>query len=188
MALFCVVLAGCEKSNSTPEAPQIQSSEWIFPGTGGLNWEKTELPGIGKALVLNVPDPSLTEESIKNSIMLVYAKLNGYSPAIWPKGKVALMRAMLTYKLGNNYRTDVWSALPTPGTLSILLTNPDNEYDPWGQSNLHSFRYIIVPKYDPSGSGRKPAQGSSNLMSRFSENDLRNMSYDQLCEIAGLEK
>lgn len=192
LTAFCMLLfmttLGCKKGTQTTEAPQIQSSSWIFPGSNGLNWKKTDLPGIGKALSLTIPDESLTDESIKNSILLVYCKLNGYSPAIWPTGKVALMRAMLSYKLGNNIRTDVWSALPVPGELKILLTNPDNEYDPWGESNLHSFRYIMVPKYDPSGTGRKPADGSSNLLSRFSETDLRTMSYEQLCEIAGLSK
>jgi len=192
MAGICFLITltptACKKGEKKPEVPQTQSSEWIYSGANGLQWEKTDLPGIGKALALVVPDASLTEESIKNSILLVYAKLNGYSQGIWPSGKVALMRATLTYKLGNNYRTDVWSALPTPGKLSILLTNADNEYDPWGESSLHSFRYIIVPKYDPSGSGRKPAEGSSNLLSRFSETDLRKMSYEQLCELAGLEK
>ena len=186
--LICLAAPACKKNPPASEVPQIQTSNWIYPGSNGLQWKKTDLPVIGKALTLTVPDALLTEESIKNSILLVYAKLNGYSPAIWPTGKVVLMRTMVTYKLGNNSRTDVWSALPKPGELNILLTNPDNEYDPWGESNLHSFRYIIVPKYDPSITGRKPAEGSSNLLSRFSETDLRNMSYEQLCEIAGLPK
>lgn len=179
----------CAKPKDPAPPPTIQSSNWIFPGSmPGLNWKKQEIPGIGKALVLDLPDDAINTETINNSVVLVYAKLNGYSPGIWPTHKVGLMRLMVNYKLGVNNRTDVWSAMPSPGKMSILLTNADNEYDPWGESNLHSFRYIMVPKYDPSGTGKKPVNGSSTLLSRYSESDLRTMSYEQFCKVAGLSK
>lgn len=192
MPLLMLGVAGntsCKKPQPTAPPPTVQSSEWISPHAGtALQWTKQELPGIGKALVLDIPDDAITTETINNSVILVYARLNGYSPGIWPTNKVGLMRLILTYKIGVNSRTDVWSATATPGKMSILLTNADNEYEPWAGSDLHSFRYILVPKYDPSGTGKKPVNGASTILSRYSESDLRTMTYEQFCNIAGLKK
>jgi hypothetical protein len=78
--------------------------------------------------------------------------------------------------------------MPIPGKMLILLTNPDNEYDPYGNAKGHEFRYFFVPKYNPDAVGKKPTEGSSNLLAKYTEADLRNMSYEQFIAAAGLKK
>ena len=181
-------IGGCKKQPVAQPSQPLQSSEWLIPGGNAPDWQNKTVPGIGPAQVLEIDDPSITPESIQSSVVLVYGNLAGYPANIWPAEKVGLMRLLVGYTRGILPRTDVWSGMPTPGKMLILLTNPDNEYDPYGNLPGHRFRYFFVPKYDPTTAGRKPADGASTLLAKYSESDLRNMTYEQFCEVAGLKK
>lgn len=186
--LAAVVSGGCKKEMSTQSGQPLQSSEWLIPGKNAPEWQNKIIDGIGPAQVLEIQDPAITPELIKSSIVLVYGNLSGYPAQIRQPGKIELMRLLVSYIRGNNPRTDVWSGMPIPGKMLILLTNPDNEYDPYGNAPGHEFRYFFVPKHDPNSVGKKPADGSSNLLAKYTETDLRNMSYEQFIQAAGLKK
>jgi hypothetical protein len=189
MMLFSAVISGsCKKDISTQGGQPLQSSEWLVPGDNAPVWQNKNIDGIGPAQVLEITDPAITPELIKNSVVLVYGNLGGYPAAIRQPGKVELMRLLVSYIRGNNPRTDVWSGMPVAGKMLIMLTNPDNEYDPYGNAPGHIFRYFFVPKYDPNAVGKKPAEGASTLLAKYSEDDLRNMTYEQFCEAAGVKK
>ncbi len=181
-------IAGCKKELSTQSGQPLQSSEWLVPGINAPDWQNKNIDGIGPAQVMEITDPSITPELIQSSVVLVYANLGGYPSHIRQPGKIEQTRLLVSYMRGNNPRTDVWSGMPLPGKMLILLTNPDNEYDPYGNAAGHQFRYFFIPKYDPNAAGKKPAEGSSSLLAKYSETDLRNMSYEQFIEAAGLKK
>jgi hypothetical protein len=186
LAIF--VSQGCKKELSTESGQPLQSSEWLKPGENAPEWQNKNVDGIGPAQVLEIADPAITQELINSSVVLVYGNLGGYPAQIRQPGKIELMRLLVSYMRGNNPRTDVWSGMPIPGKMLILLTNPDNEYDPYGNAKGHEFRYFFVPKYNPDAVGKKPAEGSSNLLAKYTEADLRNMSYEQFIAAAGLKK
>ncbi len=188
LSLTALISVSCRKNIATRSGHPLKGSEWLVPGKNAPKWQTKNVDGIGPAQVLEITDPSITPELIQSSVVLVYANLGGYPAAIRQPGKIELTRLLVSYMRGNNPRTDVWSGMPVPGKMLILLTNPDNEYDPYGNAEGHSFRYFFIPKYDPNAAGKKPADGSSNLMSKYTETDLRNMSYEQFIEAAGLKK
>ena len=183
-----LIWSGCKKELVTQSGQPLQSSEWLIPGQNAPVWQNQNIDGIGPAQVLEINDPTITPELIQSSIVLVYGNLVGYPAQIRQPGKIELMRLLVSYIRGNNPRTDVWSGMPVPGKMLIFLTNPDNEYDPYGNAAGHQFRYFFVPKHNPGSVWKKPAEGTSNLLAKYTETDLRNMSYEQFIEAAGLKK
>lgn len=187
LLLFWIV--GCKKPQQTVEEANVKSSPWLSTAAvSTLKWQEKTLDGIGKALTLELTDPDITEETVRNSVMLVYGRLHGYESHIWPRNQVKLLRALVEYQHGFLRRSDVWSAYLQPGKITILLTNAANEYAPYGPSPKNEFRYVFVPKTGSVATGKKPSGNSAGIMARYSESDLRNMSYEQFCSIAGLEK
>lgn len=188
LLLFVSAAIGCKKQEPVPADAQVMSSAWqstkINPT---LVWKEQTFDGIGKALTLELTDPEITADVIKNSIMFVYGRLNGYDGHIWPHNQVKLLRTLVEYRLGVLNRTDIWSAMPQEGKITVMLTNVANEYVPYGPSGKHEFRYIFIPKSGTVVTGKKPGSGA-NILARYSESDLRNMSYEQFCEVAGLDK
>lgn len=152
LLLLCaatLLIAGCsgKEGPTGPTGPQGQQgpagtanviySAWFTPskydtatvfGTRNLRYDQAA--------------PQITQAVLDNGVVLTYGKLEGYNPAFWPTGRVALLPITLTYVQGNT-QIDTWSAYVTVGNLRINFTNNMNLYSSLASS--HSFRYVIIP-------------------------------------------
>lgn len=98
-------------------------------------------------LYADITASKITQAILDNGTVLVYAKLDGYNPAIWPTSQVSQMPVSITYQFssapGSTIYNDFWSALSTVGNIRIDFVDNQNYYN--SVSNLHQFRYIIIP-------------------------------------------
>ena len=138
-----IIAASCQKE-SGPIGPKgdtgsanVIYSAWFTPTT----YTKDTIFGIW-GLNYNQAAPLITQPVLDSGVVLTYAKLLGYNPAIWPITQVSQMPITLTYVQGSTM-TDTWSALATPGNLHIRFTNDKNYYSTI--ANTHKFRYIVIP-------------------------------------------
>jgi len=74
---------------------------------------------------------------------VVYGKLNGYNPVIWPTDQVSQLPIAINYMSGTTPNLDTWSAVYSVGIVRISLTSSINAYT--NISNAHKFRYVIIP-------------------------------------------
>jgi hypothetical protein len=91
----------------------------------------------------NQAAPAITQPILDSGVVLVYGKLNGYNPVIWPTDQVGLLPITIMYSSSGTTYIDTWSAIVTLGNVRINLVDDNNAYA--GISNAHSFRYVIVP-------------------------------------------
>lgn len=113
-------------------------SDWITPTT----YTKTTIFGTIH-FSANIPASKITQVILDKGTVLVYGKLNGYNPVIWPTDQVSIMPIEIAYMSGTTPTNDSWAALITLGNIKIDLTNSTNAYG--SISNAHQFRYMIVP-------------------------------------------
>ncbi len=106
--------------------------------------------------------PQITQGILDSGQVIVFGKLNGYNPVLWPTGTVAALPISLTYQQGSAVNTDTWSALCTAGNINLDFVNNVNYYS--SISNQHQFRYVIIP--GAVSTGRR---------------NYARMSYAQLC-------
>lgn len=85
----------------------------------------------------------ITQAILDNGTVLVYGKLDGYNPIIWPTAQVSTLPIEITYMSGTTQNIDSWSALITLGNVRIDLASSSNAYG--SISNAHQFRYVIIP-------------------------------------------
>jgi len=85
----------------------------------------------------------ITQAILDNGTVVVYGKLDGYNPVIWPTAQVSTLPIEITYMNGANQNIDSWSALITLGNVRIDLASSSNAYG--SISNAHQFRYVIIP-------------------------------------------
>ena len=86
---------------------------------------------------------AITQSILDQGAVLVYGKLNGYNPVIWPTDQVSELPIAITYMSGTTPNLDTWSGLASLGSIRISLTSSLNAYG--SISNAHQFRYIIIP-------------------------------------------
>jgi hypothetical protein len=91
----------------------------------------------------DIPASKITQAILDNGSVLVYGKLDGYNPVIWPTAQVSILPIEITYMNGTTQNIDSWSALCTLGNVRIDLASSSNAYG--SISNAHSFRYVIIP-------------------------------------------
>jgi len=91
----------------------------------------------------NIAATKITQTILDKGTVLVYGKLDGYNPTIWPADQVSPLPISLTYQQGSTTYTDTWSALVTLGNVQIDFVNDRNLYN--GIANSHQFRYVIIP-------------------------------------------
>lgn len=84
----------------------------------------------------------ITQEIVDQGVVLVYGKLSGYVPSVWPDGQVGQLPISLTYNQGD-IQSDTWSAYATVGKLRITFVNSVNFYN--SIATQHQFRYVIIP-------------------------------------------
>ncbi|HVS92914.1 MAG TPA: hypothetical protein VHE59_12815 [Mucilaginibacter sp.] len=113
-------------------------SDWITPSI----YTKSTVFGVTHFDAI-ITASSVTQNILDQGTVLVYAKLDGYSTTIWPANQVGQLPVALTYQLSSTTYVDNWSASATVGNIQIDFTNDLNYYN--GISNLHQFRYIVIP-------------------------------------------
>ena len=113
-------------------------SDWYTPAT----YTKTTVFGTFN-FTADIAASKITQAILDKGAVMVYGKLNGYNPVIWPTDQVSILPIAISYMNGTTPTLDTWSALCTVGNVRITLTNSTNAYT--NISNAHQFRYIIIP-------------------------------------------
>lgn len=139
--LISVVLtmsSSCKKGDTGPAGTaNVYFSEWFRPDT----YIKDTVFGIW-GFKYNKAVPAITQKILDSGSVLVYGKLLGYNPAVWPTNQVSQLPISITYMQGG-HQVDIWEALVTPGNIRIRFTNDHNIYT--SIANSHQFRYVIIP-------------------------------------------
>jgi hypothetical protein len=113
-------------------------SDWITPAT----YTKTTVFGTVHFSSI-ITAAKITQDILDKGTVIVYGKLSGYNPVIWPVDNVAALPIIITYMSGANSNIDTWSGITSLGQIQIDLTSSTNAYS--SISNAHSFRYVIIP-------------------------------------------
>ncbi|MEO3405103.1 hypothetical protein AAFN85_14440 [Mucilaginibacter sp. CAU 1740] len=113
-------------------------SDWVTPPT----YTKTVVFGLN-TLTYNIAEPKITQAIIDQGVVVVYAKLNGYVPSIWPTDQVSALPILINYLSGTTPEVDTWSSLYSLGNVQISFKNNNNLYG--SLATTHSFRYVIIP-------------------------------------------
>ncbi|SDD91726.1 hypothetical protein SAMN05216464_10334 [Mucilaginibacter pineti] len=113
-------------------------SDWIKPDV----YTKTTIFGTIH-FSYTITAAKITQDILDKGTVIVYGKLNGYNPVIWPTDNVAALPIVITYMSGTNSNIDTWSGIASLGAIQIDLTSSLNAYS--SISNAHSFRYVIIP-------------------------------------------
>jgi len=173
----CVALlmvTSCKKGD--PGTANVIFSDWFKPDT----YKKDTLFGI-YGFKYDQAAPQITSKLLDSGTVIVYGKLLGYNPAIWPTTQVAPLPISLTYIQGTTM-TDTWSALSTPGNIRIRFTNDKNYYG--SIANSHMFRYIIIPgavKVTGTTGSRNILTRSGKTLDAGAFQDIEHMSYAEVC-------
>lgn len=121
-----------------PGTANVIYSDWITPAT----YTKTTVFGT-LHFSYTITAAKITQDILDKGTVIVYGKLNGYNPSIWPVDNVAALPIVITYMSGANSNIDTWSGITSLGTIQIDMTSSLNAYS--NISNAHSFRYVIIP-------------------------------------------
>jgi hypothetical protein len=148
--LLLFVAASCKKGDTGPQGPEgnanVIYSDWFTPST----YKKDTLFGLW-GFSHTQPAPGITQSILDSGVVITYAKLLGYNPAVWPAGHVGQMPITISYMQGG-LQNDTWSARALVGSLRIRFTNDHNIYT--SISNTHQFRYVIIPGGEKGGQVR----------------------------------
>lgn len=139
--LICVVLTfsiGCKKGDTGPAGTaNVFFSDWFKPDV----YIKDTVFG-SWGFKYNKPVAAITQKIIDSGAVLVYGKLLGYNPLVWPTNQVSQLPISVTYMQGGQ-QEDIWTAYASPGNIRIRFTNNHNIYTTI--ANQHVFRYVIIP-------------------------------------------
>jgi len=137
-----LVSVSCKKGNLDGPTP-VYYSDWITPGP------YTQSTKLGVIYYdANISAPRITNDVLNNSVVLVYGKLDGYDPSIWPTDQVSLLPLTLFYQQNSGTGaffqfTDIWAPHITKGNIDINFTHEALTV-PSGSPGFQ-FRYVIVP-------------------------------------------
>jgi hypothetical protein len=113
-------------------------SDWITPAT----YVKTTVFSTS-TFTYNIAEPKITQDILDKGTVVVFGKLNGYNPAIWPTDQVSIMPIVINYLSGTTPEIDIWSGVYSLGSIQISMKNNNNVYG--SLATAHSFRYVIIP-------------------------------------------
>jgi hypothetical protein len=130
--------AGVKGATGATGTANVIYSDWFTPPT----YIKTTIFGTIH-FDADQPVSGITQAIIDKGTVLVYGKLDGYNPIIWPTDQVSGLPIAITYMNGTTQNIDTWSSLITLGNIRIDLASSANQYG--GISNAHQFRYVIIP-------------------------------------------
>ena len=156
--------AGTNGTNGVDGNANVKYSDWFTPSP----WVATTAYGT-KDFAYTKTDAAITQSIIDNGVVLVFGKLAGYNPSIWPSTRVSQLPIVVNY-VSSGAQIDTWSAYLTLGTLTIDFKNNNNYYN--NISITNQFRYVIIPS-------------SSHL--RLSK-PLQSMTYDEICSLYNIPK
>lgn len=129
---------GSTGSTGATGTANVIYSDWITPAV----YTKTTVFGTVH-FDANIAATKITQAILDNGTVLVYGKLDGYTPTIWPTNQVSVLPIEISYMSGTTPNLDSWSDNCTVGNVQIDLTSSLNAYA--GISNAHQFRYVIIP-------------------------------------------
>lgn len=180
-----LLVAGCRKKQDfvPVKNEHVVSSSWMETERDNKSlWTKKMDMAGNELFTIEFDAPGITEELLKNSAVLVYGKFYGYDQNIWPDEKIGLLPLDIYHnKIGGS--RDKWTSEVQPGKVTVSVRNTAGIY-PGDVSVENQFRLIVVPKSALVVTGYKPI--GSNPLAQYSEDELRNLSYDQLCKQAGI--
>ena len=139
---------------------------WFKPAS----YDMTTIFGV-KTFTHTEAIPAITQEVLDKGVVLIYAKLLGYSATLWPVNQVGQLPITLTYSQGAQMQYDNWSANASVGNLKITFVNSVNYYNTI--SAQHEFRYVIIPGGVAAAGGRA-ASVQADYIAR-----LQAMSYSE---------
>lgn len=115
-------------------------SDWV----NILSW-KTSIIFDTYHFYYDIAASKITQAILDKGAVIVYGKLNGYNPTIWPTDNVAVMPILISYKniSSGPINTDIWSAITSLNNIRIDFVNDQNYYT--SIANNHLFRYVIIP-------------------------------------------
>jgi hypothetical protein len=113
-------------------------SDWITPAS----YTKTTVFSTIN-FTYDIAASKITQAILDKGTVLVYGKLEGYNPVIWPAGQVSALPIVINYLSGTNPEIDTWSARAMLGKIQLVITNNTNIYG--SLATAHSFRYVIIP-------------------------------------------
>ena len=171
--------------NTGPTGPQgvvgsanVIYSAWFTPAT----YTSSSVFGITN-FDFNKAATGITQAILDNGVVLTYGKLLGYNPAIWPITQVGQLPINLTYVQGSTM-TDTWTAFSTVGNLRINFVNSANFYT--SISNAHQFRYVIIPGGVLGGRSANTEKTAEINGQFYTESQLKGMSYNDICNLVGI--
>ena len=173
-ALVTTALYSCKKGDQGPAGPAGPAGPQGVPGTPNVIYGDWFTPNAYKKDTIfgiygfnfDKPVAAITQPILDSGAVLVYGKLLGYTPSVWPASQVSQLPISLTYKQSGNTQEDTWSGHASPGNLRIRFVNDHNEYN--AIATQHRFRYIIIP------GGKK--EGAR----------LAQRSYEEICRTYGI--
>jgi hypothetical protein len=130
--------AGAAGPTGPTGTANVLYSDWVTPAA----YTSSTVFGITH-FNATITAASVTQDVLDHGTVIVYAKLDGYATNIWPTDQVGQLPVVLTYQLSSVTYIDTWSASATAGSIKIDFTDDLNFYT--GISNMHQFRYVIVP-------------------------------------------
>jgi hypothetical protein len=158
--VIVLLITSCKKGDTGPQGADgnanVIYSNWYTPAT----YQKDTIFGIW-GFHHTQSAPLITQSILDSGAVLVFGKMSGYNPAVWPANRVGQLPIMINYMQGG-LQVDTWQAYASPGNLKIRFTNDHNIYTTI--ANQHQFRYIIVPANTFSGR-------------------VRQMSYEEVCSV-----
>lgn len=179
--MLSVTLPSCKKGDTGPAGTaNVSFSDWFKPDV----YKKDTVFGIW-GFNYTQAAPAITQNVLDSGTVIVYGKLLGYNPLVWPTAQIAPLPISLTYVQGS-IMTDTWSALTSPGQIKIRFINDKNYYG--SIANAHQFRYVIIPggKKITASAGRNIVTRSGKTLDASSLRDIAenytHMSYEDVCD------
>lgn len=167
---------GTQGTQGQPGDANVQYSPWFTPAA----WTVDTIFGVFNFNYVRV-DSSITQAVLDSGAVLVFGKLDGYTPAIWPADQVAKLPIVVTYMLSSTMYTDTWSGLATPDTLRLNFVNNQNLYG--SISNAHKFRYVIIPGGVALSASSERVGRRGAIAQRYTRQQLQTMPYEQVARL-----
>jgi len=132
--------AGATGATGATGTANVIYSDWVTPAA----YTTTSIFNLNH-IYADISASKITQTILDHGTILVYGKLNGYNPVIWPTDQVSPLPISISYKLtsGGITYNDTFSALTTLGNIRIEFVDDQNYYT--SISNAHQFRYVIIP-------------------------------------------
>jgi len=121
----------------------------------------------------------ITQNILDSGTVITFGKLTGYVTNVWPTNQVGQLPINIDYLIGSGTNIDTWSASMSVGNLKIRLVSSMNAYS--SISNLHQFRYVIIP------GGKKSTVASTKLgLVNGNASSILHLSYAEICQRLGV--